>query len=543
MRLDRASLVRWAAGFVLLLPVIALYACEYLGAKDATFTGFIQYDQPYYMADARAFFTGGFHLLYGNPYSPDPDTPRIYFQLHLFVLGLIQKITGCDPGVLYVVSGFFAGLVCVRVAIALYEQVAGLRTVAQWLGLVLFLWGGGVIALLGLAYQIAHGGDFHATVTGLFRFDPADGWWFLNLGRNLVYPVEAYYHALALGAVLMAMRGNFRGMLWLAFALSLSHPFTGFQFLLILFAWSAWEMGVAKNRAIPRAIPAMLLCLLAFHLGYNLVLLNLFAEHLVLYIQWSIAWSESAVTSIAADLLVGLLALWALVRSGWSLFATPANRLLGIWFLVSLGLVHHDLVAPPRQPIHFAHGYTWIPLFLLGVGPLIELLDYCTTRLGEIGRAGALGGVFLLGLSDNLAWFGLHGAMALAPRLGIDWIGEDGFRLTVADNQLLTWLNERPEPHDELLVTPDRDVTLVYLAMTYTDYRAWYSHYVVTPLINQRKREVAEFFQSGKIPAGWRGKTVFLILPKKEGTEFSMETSLPLAYANQTFDIRVMQIP
>jgi len=25
-----------------------------------------------------------------------------------------------------------------------------------------------------------------------FQYDPQNGWWFLNLGRNLVYPFEAY---------------------------------------------------------------------------------------------------------------------------------------------------------------------------------------------------------------------------------------------------------------------------------------------------------------------------------------------------------------
>ena len=106
-----------------------------------TFTGFIQYDQPYYMADARKFFDGGFHFLYGNPFSPDPGTPAIYFQIHLFVLGWIEAVTGCDPGVLYVIFGFVAALACVRVALALYEQVGGLGTPTQWVGLVLFIWG------------------------------------------------------------------------------------------------------------------------------------------------------------------------------------------------------------------------------------------------------------------------------------------------------------------------------------------------------------------------------------------------------------------
>jgi hypothetical protein len=60
MRFVRGSALRWWVSFALLLPVIALYTCEYLRGG---FTGFIQYDQPYYMANARKFFDGGFHFL------------------------------------------------------------------------------------------------------------------------------------------------------------------------------------------------------------------------------------------------------------------------------------------------------------------------------------------------------------------------------------------------------------------------------------------------------------------------------------------------
>src|ERR1700677_1648254 len=122
----RRGAVRWAASLALFLPVILFYLCECWRGDGRRFSGFIQYDQPSYMADARAYFQGGFHLFYGNPYSADPDTPRIYFQIHLLLLGLVQKVTGWDPGFVYVLFGLVAGLACIRVAIALYEDVAGL---------------------------------------------------------------------------------------------------------------------------------------------------------------------------------------------------------------------------------------------------------------------------------------------------------------------------------------------------------------------------------------------------------------------------------
>jgi len=525
----------------LLLPVIALYACEYLRGG---FTGFIQYDQPSYMAFARKFFDGGFHFLYGNPFSPDPHTPAIYFQIHLLVLGFLQAITGCDPGLLYVIFGFIAALIYVRVAMALYEQVAGLGTPAQGAGLVLFIWGGGVLALAGLGFHLLQRSNVQTTLTDLFHFDPAEGWWFLNLGRNLVFPTEAYYHALALGAVLMAMRNNFRAALWLALILSLSHPFTGLQFLLILLAWCWWEMGFLGNRTIPFTFPAMLFGVLTFHLAYNVVLLNLFPEHRALFVQWSFAWGEGASAFIPADALVGFLA-WRAMRNrhlAAELFSSPVNRLLLTWFVVSFILAHHDLVTTPKQPLHFSRGYTWIPLFLLGAQPLLRMLESCFSLKSRMLRVAALGFIFLIGLSDNLAWFGLHAAMAVAPRFGITWLPEDGFRLSADDRQLYGWLMQRPVPHDELLVTPGSDSSVVYLAMVYTDYRAWYSHFASTPFANQRKQELADFFQTGTAPSGWRGRTILMIVPKADPHDYGGNLASPILYENDGYRVWMLQV-
>lgn len=545
MRFVRGSALRWWVSLVLLLPVIALYACEYLGGDGRTFTGFIQYDQPYYMSNARKFFDGGFHFLYGNPFSPDPRTPAIYFQVHLLALGFLQAITGCDPGLLYVIFGFVAALVCVRVAMALYEQVAGLGTRAQWAGLVLFIWGGGVLALTGLAFHLFQGSDWRTTVCDLFHFDPAQGWWFLNLGRNLVFPTEACYHALALGAVLMAMRNNFRAALWLALILSFSHPFTGLQFLLILPAWCVVEMVFLRNKTIPFMFPAMLLCLLAFHLAYNVFLLNLFPEHKVLFVQWSFPWAEPASAFFAANLLVGFFT-WRAVRNGKlaaELFSSPANRLLLTWFVVSLILTHHDLVVKPVQPLHFTRGYTWIPLFLLGVQPLLRVLEKGFSLKNGALRLAAVGSIFLIGLSDNLAWFGLHATFAVAPRWGITSLPQDGFRLSAADRQLYGWLMKRPVPHTELLIAPDRDTSLVYLAMVYTDYRAWYSHFASTPFANQRQRELADFFQTGALPPGWRGRTIFVILPHDDPHDYGGNPASPVVYENDDYRVRMIRVP
>jgi hypothetical protein len=486
---------RWMASVALFLPVIVLYLCEYLRGDGRSFTGFIQYDQASYMADARAYFQGGFHLFYGNPYSPGPGTPRIYFQIQFLLLGFVQKVTGWDSGLVYVLFGFVAGVICIRVAMALYEDVAGLRTGVDWIGLVLFIWGGGILELMGF-------------VSGnLFAFDPAGGWWLLNLGRNLVYPTEAYYHALALGLILVARRGNFRMALTLGVALMLSHPFTGLQMLLVVTVWAGFESVVLKNRAVPFLFAATMAYLVFLHLLYYVVLLNMFEEHRVIFAQWSLAWTESALTAFGADLLVGLLALWAMRT--WALarevFSQAGARLLAVWFVVSVLLAHHDLLFPPKQPLHFTHGYSWCALFLLGVRPLRRLIETILSWRALVMRWAALSLFFTLAFSDNAIWLGFQGTH-LEPALALD----------DSDRELLRWLNQRPEPHTELLVSKSTRLPLTFLAMTYTDYRGWASHYATTPYALERAREVDDFFNAAKASPGWSGKVILAILSKSE---------------------------
>ena len=204
----------WLMSFLLLLPVTTLYVSHFLPAAGQVATGFIQYDQPYYMANAREFFDSGkFALTYANPFDQSYAAPRIYFQPHLFLLGLWMRVTGMDPGIVYVLFGFFAALACARLGIALFETYVRSRSRYRALALVLFFWGGGLLTLTALLKHdvdiLLKGSSTEAASIYLFRFDPSFGWWFFNFGRNLVFPVEAFYHALFFACVLAILRGRF----------------------------------------------------------------------------------------------------------------------------------------------------------------------------------------------------------------------------------------------------------------------------------------------------------------------------------------------
>ena len=112
---------RWLLASLALLPIAWLLGCYFIGApRDTHATGFIQYDQAYYMAEARQHFTGGFHLLYGLPASDDYNTPRVYFHPQTLLLGALMIFTGIEPGWIYVGFGLVATIIFFRLAIALY---------------------------------------------------------------------------------------------------------------------------------------------------------------------------------------------------------------------------------------------------------------------------------------------------------------------------------------------------------------------------------------------------------------------------------------
>ena len=487
---------RWLAALVLLLPAAGLYASHFAHARSdpqKVATGFLVYDMPYYLANARELFDpGSLHASYGNPFSPAPETPRIYFQPMTLLYGLTWQWTGLDPGTVFLAFGLLFGVLWLRLVIEAYEEWVGLGSRLHWLGLVCFVWGGGLLAAAGTAA---------AGPGGLLRFDPSEGWWCLNLGRNLVLPTEALYHALAFGCILALVRERFA----LAFAalalLSASHPFAGIQFLLIVSAWSFQERWLQRNTSVPPLLLAGCAVLTVLHLAYYLFFLPSFEEHASVMQQWTLPYNLDWQNMLPAYALVGGLALFR-VRSAERakrLLAEPQQRLLLAWFGVTFLLANHEWFITARQPIHFTRGHIWTPLFLLGGPTLLALFAWLRGRsaraLGVLGPAA----VCAVLLADNALWL-RH--QARQPT---------GIYLTPAAQRVFEDLSQR-EPRDRGALVVSNNESLSYLAMTYTPLRAWMSHWAVTPFAEQRRAEVEAYFQKGELPEAWLQRRLYVIV-------------------------------
>ncbi len=501
----------WLTALLLFLPMALVYAAHFLlPPRDLWPTGFLQYDQQSYMAMAREAWEGGAWPLFGLPSSADPATPALYAYPHIALLGALQGVTRADPGRLYDLFGVLAGLVFLRLAIALYTRVVLRRDAWAALGLLLFAWGGGLFTLAGgLAGLLSGSLDYNT----LFAFDPHGGFWFLNLGRNLFYAVEAYYHALAFGLVVALLDRRWRLAGLLLLLLAASHPFTGLQWLLIAALWLVVERLPGGARPPAWMLPAVL-ALLALFLAYHLLLLPRGPEHAALMRAWSLAWTLPVAAQLLAYGPVVLLA----ARALWppAVFGR-AERLLLCAALASLVLANHELLIGPRQPLHFTRGYIWMPLFLLGA-PL--LVDWLARRRRLVALA--VCGLFLL---DNAAWFGVQ----ILQNAG----GFGAARyLTAAERGALGALSE-PRYAGYLVVA--EDARFGYDAIVYTPLQAWYSQEHSTPWSDQRQAELTRWRDSGTEPVGWKGRAVVFVVADR-GQD-------PAAYPWASADSRIERLP
>lgn len=476
----------WLLAGLFYLPMAAVVLAHLLLPPDGRWpTGFLQYDQGSYMAMAREAFDAlpwPNTPLFGLPTSADPGTPQVYANPHLLLLGFVQELTGADPGRLYLLFGALSGLVFLRLAIALYGRAVPQRDGAALLGLGLFLWGGGLFVLAGLGASLIDGRLDYNTP---FQFDPYGGFWFLDLGRNLFYAVEAYYHAIAFGLLLALLDRRWLLSLLLMALVAASHPFTGAQFLSIALAWALPQYLIARQDRPPLWFAAGGFAILAGFLTYHFWYLPQSAEHRALMQQWSLAWTLPVAALLLAHALVLPAAVVTLLRR---LLEPRLAALLAVTAGLSLLLANHELFMAPKQPLHFTRGYIWFPLFLLATPWLVPLLRRLLAR--HRLAAAALAGLFLL---DNAAWLTAQAVQNAGGFGAARYLTED-------ERSILAELSPASAP--QLLVSEDD--RLSYDALVYTSWQSWYSHEHLTPFAAERRAEIARWAATGEEPAAWR---------------------------------------
>lgn len=504
---------RWLLAFLLILPVAIFYAGHYAHNNGVTRipSGLVLYDMPYYLSNAREHFDDGkFHLLYSNPFSERVDSKRIYFQPLTFFMALLWYLFSINPVAIFIGIGFAASFLFMRVLVQIYDELFGLDTPAKALGLPCFAWGGGLLALAGIA---AHAVSNPSNPSPFF-LDPFDGWWFLNLGRNMVFPTEAFYHLLVFLMALQFVRGKMTPGMTMLFFLAMSHPFTGAQFLLIVNGWLVLEKFVFKNPDVKFGHIGFGFVTGVLTLAYYLVYLPMDPEHKSVMEQWTVPFNIPFLSAALGYALVAVFAWVRLRKMEWfrSAFAAPFNRLLAIWAIVSFLLEKHEWFIKPHQPAHFTRGYTWAALFLLGAPVLIGLFDKCLAARAKalkIALSAGLVGVFLI---DNALW------------LGYQTVNPAGIYYTKEDKEVMTWVETSKDiAKTDLLVSND-DMLSYYLTVT-TPLKVVYGHQYCTPFARERIRDIIHFFHGERDP--WPDRDLLIIENFQMGKTRPLLTVIP----------------
>ena len=523
---------KWLISLLLILPAAIPYIVHYSYASEGLIpTGFLQNDMPQYLAYAREVFDGDrFSPVYGNPFDDDYDAPRVYFQSQTLIMALLWKITGWDMGAVFLVFGLLAALVCARVVIALYEHVVGLKSLAHWLGLVGFMWGGGALVAAGaLRTLIAYGKVFDVLL-----LDPFDGWWFLNLGRNLIFPTEAYYHALFLGCITALLKKRHMLALGLAFLCSFSHHFTAVELLSTMVLWAVGERFFIQSDACPPGFLVRLSAICALFFIYIVMLSDSSPEHRQVVKQMSLSWTFLAPSMVAAYLYVGGLAMFQMRRLPLARehLGQPQNRLFLAWFVVAFLLSNHEFMLRPVQPLHFTRGYIWMPLFLLGARPFVQLLSMPIKRWGS-GLGGVMSAaIIMLFCMDNIYWLAQFPLDRRSGRTPIDVL------MKPSERAVLDWMDRR-QREDVLVLSLNTNIS--FLSTVYTPHRSWVSHHLTTPWYSDRKLSQRNYFATGKEDPSWRHRWLWAVEEKgkmtpKRAAFYSSQGARPV-FQNKDFEV------
>lgn len=497
--------------FFLCLPVYILYLRHFLAFipnPEAIPSGFLQYDQPYYMSNAREIYDEGFSFLYSNAYTAVKEK-SIYFQPQIFLLGTIHHFTNWNPG--YIFAGF--GLVFVFLAIwmltHLYERLFGLNSSIDVAGLFIIGWGGGMINIVGFIVHFLKGESLIESIKLIYEFDPFGGAWLLNYLRSLIYPLEAYYHFLTISIAYFAVGKQYTKMLLLVFLLSLSHPFTGIEFILIHGTFLFCEKFFIQNPSIKFTWIVGLFLIFCYHVGYYIVFLGQFPDHRIVKDQWELAWNLDFKTIFLSYATFMPIILWAVsTKSKFkSFFSNQNNRYFFIWFAIVFLLSNHDMFtaklgARPVQPLHFTRGHDVFALSLLAMPFLLAFFKSLKHQLKWV----IIGGVVSIYLIDNMLFF-------------TEQIYSEPWRINhhLTKDEKLTYdfLNKIDHGSTRPILISE-DIRIGYWATTYTPYRSWLSHYHCTPMSLIRLDEKNAFYIQGQVlNSNWYQLPLIFIVSKK----------------------------
>ena len=384
------------------------------------YTGMLQSDQVTYTAIFRSVITRGTGFTYSYPYAPPgPDNPAVNFQLPFTLLAWMWKLAGKNVVAAWEILRFLSAAAFFVVLYLFsrdlfknfYEEEDG-GTVSPWYLIVFFValaFGGGIAWFFGgLKYlsELFSGDAAPDFLSVFFQTEKAYHWWFLNIFRNLFYPLETFYHVFFFLGLWGLVKKNNKLVFVSQILACLSGVFIGVELSAILLVFLFTEMLISK------AWPEILRFL--FSLGIFLVFASYYAFLLPMFRVPAVLAEQHKQTLydliplhryLPAYGIFLVLALLSLMNSGFrkKLFFSRTGRLVLIWVLVTGFLVLNHLFLPGKgfQPPHFTRGYLFaalVAISAIGFFPAWKKLRQSNPRKSLI----ILIVILVLSLPDNI---------------------------------------------------------------------------------------------------------------------------------------------
>ncbi|MGC4103012.1 hypothetical protein [Ferruginibacter sp.] len=515
---------KYLLAFILCLPVIYLYSVHFFyHDADHKPTGLIQWEHALYMISAKEYQSGNASILYQYPLAGYNNNPAVFFQPQLIVLGYLWKWTGIAPGILLSLFGllfaFFTAKILVEI---IYLLVPDSRR--KGLLSFLFMWGGGILAICGWLLHAFYFKDGDIS-QHIFYLDPGDGWWCLNFGRSLIYPLEAYYHFLFITVIYCILKNKTILASGLLLLLTISHPYTATELMAIVAVWVTAEYFYFKNSNLYKKDILPVYGAILFYIIFYVLLTRYVPAYKMLTQKSSQDWGYKAWNFIPAYLLVWLLSFFAIknIPQLKKHFSNDSNRLFFYWGTVAFLLTVHGFAIKPIQPLHFTRGYVYAGFFLFALTSITKLLDAGFKNTAtKLVTAIAI----LIFLSDNLAWFYFNTNKNIT-----------GVTLDKPRQELIGYF-KTAAPNGWIVDASGNDHETAAMLQLYTPQKGWIVHELLTPDKEQRDAAIKNLLSPiPVIDEEWKQRPLYLYSIKNNVADRDSVLHFPLTFENQKYRV------
>ncbi len=517
------NLKKWLLSLLLSIPIIIFY-CAHFFYHDAEHrpSGLIQSEHALYMIAAKEYQTGNAALLYQYPLDDDSLSPKIFFQLPIFILGYVWKWSALDPGFILSIFGMLFTLFTMRVVVSLLYTVLPEKKYLTLIS-VLFCWGGGLLALIGVALYFFKFNNMVSSLDHIFFLDPGQGWWCLNFGRSLIYPLEAFYHFLFVLSILMVLKKAFATAVLLIVLLTISHPYSSTEILVIIFAWASMEFFYVRSSWLRKKDYIFITAALFFQIIYYGVWLRHFAVSRIISQQVALDWSYKIWHFLPAYSIVWLLSFLAVKNIPLlkKQFISPVNRLFFCWGLFAFLLSVHGFAIKPIQPLHYTRGYVYAGFFLFALPGICSVIEKLKDKKSIFMKFVSAICIFIF-LSDNIMWFYLNSSY-----------NKTGVLFTKGKQELLDFFTKKSE--QGWVIGPDHSEELTSYIQLYSPYKGWIPHPILTFNIESKKNAYKNLMLQQKVDDRWKTYPVYLYLEKHNVALYQHKILFPISFENDAY--------